>query len=89
VAIINETLAALYFPQEDPIGKRITHIGANQNEGDPEQWEIVGVIGDVHHSSLTAYCPRTLLALSAEQLELGNFLVRTTNECVFNQDFRQ
>ncbi|MGE0882123.1 MAG: ABC transporter permease [Blastocatellales bacterium] len=53
VAIINEALARFYFPNEDPIGKRISNIGANQNDGDPEQYEIVGVVGDVHHSSLT------------------------------------
>ncbi len=40
-AIINETLARLYFPNESPLGKHISNIGANQNDGDPEQYEIV------------------------------------------------
>ena len=81
VAIINEKFAASYFPREDPIGRRLTHIGANQNEGDPEQWEIVGVIGDVHHSSLTKPAsPELYLPFQQNSWSWGNFLVRTTNE---------
>jgi len=80
VAIINETLAVSYFPHEDPIGRRITNVGANQNEGDPEQWEIVGVIGDVHHSSLTKPAtPELYLPFQQNSWNWGNFLVRTTN----------
>jgi predicted permease len=81
VAIINETLAGRYFPDEDPIGKRITNIGANQNDGDPEQWEIVGVIGDVHHASLIkAATPEIYLPYQQNSWTWGNFFVRTTND---------
>ncbi len=31
-AYLNETLARLYFPNEDPIGKYVSNIGANQYE---------------------------------------------------------
>jgi putative ABC transport system permease protein len=81
VAIINETLARRYFPDEDPLGKRISNIGANQNEGDPEQWEIVGVIGDVHHSSLTRP-PAAELYLPYQQNSWtwGNFFIRTITD---------
>src|SRR5215468_8191046 len=80
-AIINETLARRYFPNEDPLGKRISHIGANQNDGDPEQWEIVGVIGDVRHSSLTkAATPELYLPYKQNSWNWGNFFVRTTND---------
>ena len=42
VAIINETMARQFFPNEDPIGKRI-----NITNG-PETWrEIVGIVGDI------------------------------------------
>ena len=79
VAIINETLAARYFPDEDPIGKRVSHIGANQNDGDPEQYEIVGVIGDVHHYSLTKPAtPELYLPYQQNSWDWGNFFVRTT-----------
>ncbi|HST24218.1 MAG TPA: FtsX-like permease family protein, partial [Blastocatellia bacterium] len=80
-AIINETLAGSYFPNEDPIGKRISNIGANQNDGDPEQWQIVGVIGDVHHSSLIKPAtPEIYLPYQQNSWSWGNFFVRTTND---------
>jgi putative ABC transport system permease protein len=81
VAIINETLAARSFPDEDPIGQRITQVGANQNDGDPEEWEIVGVIGDVHHSSLIKpTTPELYLPFQQNSWTWGNFMVRTTND---------
>jgi putative ABC transport system permease protein len=80
-AIINETLASRYFANEDPLGKRITNIGANQNDGDPEQWEIVGVIGDVRHSSLAkAATPELYLPYQQNSWGWGNFFVRTSND---------
>ncbi len=47
VALISEALARLYFPDEDPIGKKITF-----NAGSPVAREIVGIVGDVKHQSL-------------------------------------
>lgn len=42
VAIINETMARQFFPNEDPIGKRV-----NISTG-PDAWrEIVGIVGDI------------------------------------------
>ncbi len=47
VAIINETFVRRYFPNENPLGKRI-------GNGRPDGWrEIVGVIADVRHFGLT------------------------------------
>ncbi|HJQ25171.1 MAG TPA: ABC transporter permease [Blastocatellia bacterium] len=81
VAIINETLAQRYFPDEDPIGKRVSNVGANQNDGDPQEYEIVGVIGDVHHSSLTrAAAPELYLPYQQNSWGWGSFLVRTTGD---------
>jgi putative ABC transport system permease protein len=80
-AIINETLASRYFANEDPLGKRVTNIGANQNDGDPERWEIVGVIGDVRHSSLAkAATPELYLPYQQNSWSWGNFFVRTAND---------
>jgi putative ABC transport system permease protein len=51
IVIINETIAKKYFPNQDPIGKRL-------QTGDPDPaspWEtIVGVVGDVKYSGLDA-----------------------------------
>jgi len=44
-AIINEAMAKQYFPNEDPLGKRLRIIAS--------PWlTIVGVVGDVHHTGL-------------------------------------
>jgi putative ABC transport system permease protein len=46
VLIVNETLAQRYWPNENPIGKRV-------GTGAPNDWmSVVGVVGDVHHMSL-------------------------------------
>ena len=48
--VINETMANRYFPNEDPIGKRI-------NLGDPQSspWQtIVGIVRDTRHEALSA-----------------------------------
>jgi putative ABC transport system permease protein len=78
-AIINETLAKTYFVGEEPIGQIISNIGANQNEGDPKQWQIVGIVGDVHHNSLTnEAAPEIYLPYQQNSWSWGNFMVRTT-----------
>jgi putative ABC transport system permease protein len=80
-AIINQSLAEEYFRNEEAIGKQISHIGANQNEGDPEKWEIVGVVGDVHHSSLANPArPEIYLPYQQNSWNWGSFLVRTSVE---------
>jgi putative ABC transport system permease protein len=48
VIVVNETMVRRFFPSEDPIGKRITLSGP---EG--PWFNIVGVVGDVRHSSLS------------------------------------
>lgn len=90
-AIINQSLAQRYFRDEDPIGKRIFRIGANQNEGDPEHWEIVGIVGDVHHSSLTKPAsPEIYLPFQQNSWNWGHFFVRTTVEpATLAQSFRE
>ncbi|HEV7521231.1 MAG TPA: ABC transporter permease [Candidatus Angelobacter sp.] len=57
IVIINETMAKKYFPDQDPVGRRI-------QTGDPDPrspWEtIVGVVGDVKYSGLDAQPAPTL-----------------------------
>jgi putative ABC transport system permease protein len=47
VAIINESMAKKFFPNEDPIGKRI-----NLSNGPESFREIVGIVGNVKHYRL-------------------------------------
>ena len=47
VLLINETLAKRYFPNEDPIGKRIA---VTWSDGEVD--EIVGVVGDIREGAL-------------------------------------
>lgn len=81
VAIVNQTFVRRYFPNEEPLGKRLSHIGANQNDGDPEQWEIVGVVGDVHHTTLIKPATAEIyLPYQQNSWTWGNFLVRTKSD---------
>ena len=50
VAVINESLARKFFPGEDPLGQKI----ANDEGGRDTEWEIVGVVSDVHEGALDA-----------------------------------
>ena len=49
VAVINETMVQKIFPNEDPIGKRITFDDRDKN---PRWFEIVGIVGDVKQYGL-------------------------------------
>ena len=46
VSIVNEALVAEVFPGEDPVGQRL-RIGVSTDAGDPETFEVVGVVADV------------------------------------------
>src|SRR5215470_14958390 len=48
VALVNETLRRRFFPNEDPIGKRLN----TGNDRQPIWNEIVGVVGDVKYNGL-------------------------------------
>jgi putative ABC transport system permease protein len=78
VAIINETMAKKIFPDEDPIGKRITFDGGDSN---PDWYEIVGIVGDVKQygldqaTTLQTYEPYTQQTSSSMTL-----VARTTGD---------
>jgi putative ABC transport system permease protein len=82
VVIINEAAARRYWPNEDPIGQRIS-IGAT------DDWrEIVGVVGDTRHEGLdaeadpAAYLPQRqrFLSLGAGFARAVTLVVRTTGD---------
>jgi putative ABC transport system permease protein len=45
VVIVNKTFASRYWPQENPVGKRVLLEGK-------EPHEVIGVVGDIRHSGL-------------------------------------
>ncbi len=48
VAIVDEVLAKKYWPNQDPIGKRV---GYGQRDGQPAWFDVVGVVGHVMQNS--------------------------------------
>src|SRR5262249_53980702 len=72
VAIINETAARRYWPNEDPIGKRISL-------GEATDWrEIVGIVGDIRHEGLDAEAdPAAFLPQRQRFTSLGSGFPRT------------
>jgi len=94
VVIISRSLARHYFPNEDPIGHRLSG-------DDGEHWvKIVGVVGDVKYYGLdqptldTAYVPTTQEPMMANSLLIktaGNPLnyARQVREAVFSVDSEQ
>ncbi|HEY7184239.1 MAG TPA: ABC transporter permease, partial [Blastocatellia bacterium] len=80
VAIINSTMAKRYFPNEDPIGKRIQLTGLFNN--DPEVYrEIVGIVGDVKSNSLVQETPpQTYEPYTQETLPFMTLVARTAGD---------
>src|SRR6266498_345756 len=80
VIIVTETFAQQFFPNEDPIGKRVKP-GISTYDGEKAAMrEIVGVVGDIRNRSLNAapkpayYAPQTQTPFSQMTL-----VVRTAN----------
>jgi putative ABC transport system permease protein len=83
VAVVNETLVARYFPDEDPIGKVVDGLPPHVALGGffPESWEIVGVVEDVKYFGL-AEPPEASLYLPVAQAPFRRmtYVLRTTVE---------
>jgi putative ABC transport system permease protein len=80
VAIINITMAKRYFPNEDPIGKRIQLAG--RFNSDPEVYrEIVGIVGDVKSDGLGRETPpQTYEPYTQETLPFMTLVARTAGD---------
>ena len=80
VAIINETLAKRYFPDQDPIGKRINPSFAAEGRGVLMR-EIIGVVGSVRHRSLSAEIqPEIYVVDKQNPRPTMMFVIRTSND---------
>ena len=80
VMVVNQALANRDFPNENPIGKRIS-LGGNDGNGQPIWWEIVGVAANVRSLELREEATPEFY-LSSLQDSFGNMflVVRTTVE---------
>jgi predicted permease len=93
VVVVSESFARKYFPKGDAIGQRV----AIDMMDDPPPTEIVGIVGDLKHESLTseprptAYWPHPELVYSAMSFVLRTdgdpqLLVRPLEEAVRGVD---
>ena len=80
VVIINQTLARLLYPEQDPIGRRITWTGdVLKFIGMKEEWRtIVGVAGDTKDGGLDAKPVRAVFMPFAQgDFPTGGLVIRT------------
>jgi putative ABC transport system permease protein len=72
VAIINDSFARRYWPDESPVG---AHIMLDDNNQGPREVEIIGVVGDVRHLGLHVDpTPETYVSISQIPQENLSFL---------------
>ncbi|HZS04924.1 MAG TPA: ABC transporter permease [Blastocatellia bacterium] len=76
VVIINQALAAQYFPGVDPVGKRLI---IETGEPQPAAREIVGIVGDVQHFGLGQGLPAEMYIPSL-RFPWANMVVRTATD---------
>jgi putative ABC transport system permease protein len=77
VAMINQALAALNFPNENPLGKRISF----GNNGEPIWWEIIGVVANVRSLELREEAaPEFYLSSLQDSFANMSVVVHTTVE---------
>jgi putative ABC transport system permease protein len=80
VVIINETLARRYFPNQNPLGKRINPSFAVDQRGVLMR-EIIGVVSSFKHSSLSAEIqPELYIAYKQNPRPTAMLVARTTND---------
>jgi putative ABC transport system permease protein len=82
VTLINQTMAHRYFPDEDPVGKKMTVMFRGRGgPGQARSLEIVGVVGDVRHDGLDREA-RSEFFQPYSQTTSGSiiFAVRTTGD---------
>ncbi|HWS54860.1 MAG TPA: ABC transporter permease [Pyrinomonadaceae bacterium] len=79
VVIVNEALARRYFPNEDPIGKRVST--SQPGEPDAVWFNVVGVVGDVRHAGLAAEPgPQMYWAYYQDPVPNMSIVVRTKSD---------
>jgi putative ABC transport system permease protein len=84
VVIVNEALARVFFPNQNPIGKHVRPgIGNGYGPGDPPMREIVGVIPDMKQSGPGVQAsPEVYAPLAQSPFDTMFIVVRTSNDPV-------
>jgi putative ABC transport system permease protein len=79
VALINKTMAAQLWPNQDPLGKRISFPGSEKN---PQPWRtIVGVVSDVAQYALDQRAPMQMyLPHSQFPTSFNSVVVKTESD---------
>ena len=71
VMIVSRSTARKFWGAEDPIGKSLHRIG------DPSNFTVVGVVGDVHHTALNQEYPSMYFSATTRVWPLMDIVVRT------------
>ena len=80
VIIVNQAFARKFFPNEDPVGKRIRP-GISTDTDDPAMREIIGVVSDVRNRNLSSELrPGYFLPAAQMPFNQMTLIVRTTND---------
>ncbi|MCS6806170.1 MAG: ABC transporter permease, partial [Blastocatellia bacterium] len=79
--IINEAMARRYWREENPLGQRIRLAISFGEPGEPESYEIVGVVGDVHERGLdTEAKPHLYVPYRQQTWPFFAFALRTSGD---------
>lgn len=79
VVVINESMARVYWPNEDPLGKRIR---IDYDQGEPR--EIIGVVSDVKQFGLDAAPKPTMYVPQYQYPSLSTYFTVRTNSDPLN-----
>lgn len=80
VAVINQTLAQLFWPDQDPVGKQLRLVPGDSTQT-VSSVTVVGVVGDVRHFSMDeARAPQLYTAFAQNPFIFATLAVRTAGE---------
>ena len=81
VIVVNETLARRFWPGQDPLGEQLSLGLSLDQEGEPEAYEIVGIVGDVRHRGLDREVfPQIYVSYRQQTWAFMSFVVRSNRD---------
>jgi putative ABC transport system permease protein len=81
VAVINDAAARRFFPDEDPVGRRLVSFSYDPIEEAADAFTIVGVVGDVRHAGLDRPAePEVYFAHAQVPLSALTIVARTSRD---------